>query len=51
LEPESSAPKHELTSFDIVYTRRISKQRIQQLQGVKFDPEIEIDDALVEKPP
>jgi hypothetical protein len=51
LEPESSASKHELTSFDRVYTRRMAKQRIEQLQEVKSDPETEIDDAPVEKPP
>jgi hypothetical protein len=29
----------------------MAKQRIEQLQEVKFDPEIETDDALVEKSP
>jgi hypothetical protein len=29
----------------------MAKQRIEQLQEVKFDLEIEIDDAPTEKPP
>jgi hypothetical protein len=51
LELESSTSKHDLTSFDRVYTRRMAKQRIKQLQEVKSDPKTKTDDALVEKPP
>jgi hypothetical protein len=51
LEPESSTSKQEFTGFDRVYTRRMTKKKIKQLQELKYDPDVEIDDTLVEKSP
>jgi hypothetical protein len=37
--------------YDRVYTRRMTRQRTQELQKVKIELEIETHDRSVEKPP
>jgi hypothetical protein len=39
MEPESFASKHESTSSDRVYTRRMDKHRKEHLQEVKIEIE------------
>jgi hypothetical protein len=37
--------------IDRVYTRRRTRQMTQELQRIKIEPELEIHDIPVEKPP
>jgi hypothetical protein len=53
IKKESKFPvsKQECMSYDKVYTRRMTRQMAQELQKVKIEPEIEIHDIPIEKPP
>jgi hypothetical protein len=48
-EPGSPVSRHESKGFDRVYTRRMEKQRAEQQQEVKSEPETEACDKPIEK--